>query len=97
MIIKKFDVVSVGKITGIISAGFGLIAGVLVFLFGSLLGGMMGMMGGQHGSAGFVGGIGAVIFMPLLYGVIGFVSGLIYALIYNLASGFVGGIRIEVE
>ena len=35
--------------------------------------------------------------MPLLYGVIGFVSGLIYALIYNLASGFVGGIRIEVE
>ncbi len=101
MIIRKSDVVSAGKITGIIPAGFGLIAGVPVFLFGSLLDGMTGMMAGQHGGPagciGGIGGIGAGIFMPLPYGILGFASALICALVYNLASGVAGGIRIEAE
>lgn len=98
MIIRKSDVMSAGKITGIIPAGFGLIAGVPVFLFGSLLDGMTGMMAGQHGGpAGFIGGIGAGIFMPLPYGILGVASALICALVYNLASGVACGIRIEAE
>lgn len=38
-----------------------------------------------------------VIFLPIMYGVIGFVAGAIGAAVYNLVAGFVGGIEIEVE
>jgi hypothetical protein len=41
--------------------------------------------------------VGAVIFLPIFYGIIGFVGGLISALLYNLIARLVGGIELEVE
>jgi hypothetical protein len=41
-------------------------------------------------------GVGA-IFIPLFYGVIGYISGFIGALIYNLVAGTVGGIKVTVS
>jgi hypothetical protein len=38
-----------------------------------------------------------VIFLPILYGIIGFAGGLISALLSNLNVRFVGGIELEVE
>lgn len=38
-----------------------------------------------------------IIILPLMYGIVGFVAGAIQAIIYNLAAGFIGGIRIETE
>ena len=36
-------------------------------------------------------------FVPVIYGVGGFVGGIISAAIYNLISGWVGGVKLELS
>jgi hypothetical protein len=38
-----------------------------------------------------------MIMVPVMYSVFAFIFGAIYALIYNVAAGFVGGIELELE
>jgi hypothetical protein len=38
-----------------------------------------------------------MISLPVFYGILGFIGGMIGALVYNLAAGIVGGIRFELE
>ena len=45
--------------------------------------------------AGIIFGIG--LFMPVIYGVMGFIFGIISAAIYNLVALWIGGIEVEVE
>jgi hypothetical protein len=45
----------------------------------------------------FIGGIGALIFLPIMYGIFGFIAGVIGAFLYNVIAGVVGGIEIETE
>lgn len=95
MIIKRIDPMSVAKITGIIAAVFGLIAGIIFFLFGS----MLGLSGGQGSGLGMAmaGGFMSIILLPIMYGIFGFIGGLIQAWVYNIAAGYVGGVRIDTE
>ncbi len=94
MVIKRINVLKLAIFQGALMAAFGLIAGLFVLVFGS----MLGKMGGdQVGAVGLIGGVGAVIFLPILYGIFGFIGGAIGAFIYNLVAGVVGGIEIEVE
>lgn len=97
MIIKKLDVLSVGKITGIIAAAFGLLAGLILLLFGGLFAGLAGAAGEGSPLAALGGGVFGLIALPVIYGVFGFIGGVIQALVYNLAAGVIGGIRIETE
>jgi len=101
MIIKRIDVVSAGKIAGCIAAGFGLIVGVIFFLVYSVLGVAASGLGSDHGSGigAMMGGFGvlSIVAFPIMYGIFGFLGGLIQALIYNLAARFVGGLRVETE
>ena len=97
MVIKKLDVLSVGKITGIIAAAFGLIAGLLLLVFGGLFAGMLGSQGDASPLAALGGGVVGAIALPIFYGICGFIGGVIQALIYNIAAGVIGGIRIETE
>ena len=53
--------------------------------------------GGDAALGGIIGGVGALIFLPVLYGVLGFIGGLIGAALYNLVAGFVGGIKMDLE
>jgi hypothetical protein len=46
---------------------------------------------------GMLFGAGAIVTLPIFYGVLGFVSTAIAAFIYNLLAGAVGGIEIEVD
>lgn len=39
----------------------------------------------------------SIIYMPVSYAVVGFISGAIGALLYNLVAKFVGGIKIELK
>ena len=94
MIVKRIDPVSAAKIAGIFAAAFGLIAGIVFFLFGA----MFSAFPSQHGAGlGLFGGFMGMITLPIMYGVFGFLGGLIQAFIYNVAAGFVGGVRIDVE
>lgn len=97
MIIKRIDVLSAAKLAGIIAAAFGLLAGVIFFLFGSMFGALLGAAGGHGGGTAMFGGFMGIILLPILYGIFGFIGGLIQAFVYNLAAGFVGGIRVETE
>jgi hypothetical protein len=42
-------------------------------------------------------GVGAVIFFPIFYGVMGFVASLVGAWLYNIAAGIMGGIELDVQ
>ena len=44
----------------------------------------------------FMGG-GAVIFLPIFYGIAGFIGGILSALVYNAVSGMAGGIQMKLE
>ncbi len=41
--------------------------------------------------------LGMGLFIPVIYGVMGFVVGIIGAAIYNLVAGWIGGIEMDVE
>lgn len=97
MIIRRIGVLSAGKVLGALYAGLGLIIGLFFSLFALL--GLAAVLGGDHdgGLAGMLFGVGAVIALPLFYGVLGFIGGVISAFLYNLVAGIVGGIEIEVQ
>ena len=42
-------------------------------------------------------GIGAIVFFPIFYGIMGFVMGIISAVLYNFVSSKIGGLEFEVE
>ena len=42
-------------------------------------------------------GVGAVIFLPIIYGVLGAIGGALTAVFYNIIAGMVGGLQIETE
>jgi hypothetical protein len=59
-------------------------------------------MGGEENAAlggGMVMGMGlaAVVLLPILYGVFGFIGGVISAFFFNLAAKYVGGLELEVQ
>ena len=95
MVIKKVGVLSLGKISGAVYGMMGLLVG-FIFAAVSLLGGFGAMA--QESSAPILGmffGVGAIIIFPVMYGVMGFIGGLLTALLYNLTANLVGGIEIE--
>jgi hypothetical protein len=100
MVLKSVGVLSAGKIMGVLGALGGLIGGAMIALM-SVLGGAAQMhaanpAGGPHFPAAFL-GIGAIILMPIIYGIFGFIAGLLYALFYNIAAGIIGGLELELE
>ena len=92
VIIKRIGVVSVGKIFGFLYAIIGLIEGLLFALL-SLFGGAI--LGEAFAPAIF--GVGSIIFFPIMFGIMGFISGVLMAFLYNLAAGWIGGIEVETQ
>jgi hypothetical protein len=92
--ITKIDVTSMGKIMGTMYAIMGFIFGALVTLF-SILGSVLSSQGG--GRLGIFFGIGAIIFLPIFYGALGFIFGAFSGWLYNLIAKWVGGLKIEIQ
>ena len=42
-------------------------------------------------------GAAAIIALPIFYGILGFISSLIGAALYNLVAGWVGGVEIDTQ
>ncbi len=91
-VIKKIGVMSYAKISTIVMAIIGLILGI----FYAILGAAAKTLGGEATWMGSM-GLLAIILTPLFYAIIGFVTGVIGSLIYNLIAGWVGGVEIEFE
>jgi hypothetical protein len=75
----------------------GLLFGALVLL-ASLLGATWATLNVRGPAGARLGiGAGAIIVLPLLYGFLGFISGIITAALFNLVASMVGGIKIELS
>lgn len=95
MVIKRIGVLSAAKLYAAISFAMGLILGVFV-----ALGSVLGMSFSDPDTPALVGmmfGVGAVVFLPLFYGAMGFVFGAIGATFYNVFAGMVGGLEVETQ
>ena len=96
MELKRIGPWSVAKVSGAIYAALGLIFGVF-FALAAMIGGLA-----EHGADGgaFFGaifGVGAIVILPVFYGVMGLVGGALGAWLYNVFAGMVGGIEIQLE
>jgi hypothetical protein len=92
-IIKSVGVLSVAKIMGLVHACMGLIFAPLFLLIGAL-----GSLAGQNKTP-FAGmfGVAFALFMPIFYGLLGFIAGAIGALLYNFFAKLVGGFELDLE
>ncbi|HYT69087.1 MAG TPA: hypothetical protein VEL51_21875 [Vicinamibacterales bacterium] len=101
MIIRRVGVWSVARLYGGISATMGLIIGAC-FALAATLGGMANAIaasdsGLRSSGLGALFGVGAIIILPIMYGVIGLIGGAIGAALYNLFAGMFGGIELEIQ
>jgi Transmembrane domain of unknown function (DUF3566) len=100
--IKRIAPLQAGKMLGMLYACMGLI--FLPFVALAALAGAFAQQT-QHAQTGAAAPaaiatglmIGFGILMPVFYGVMGFIFGVIGAAIYNLIAGWIGGIEVEVE
>lgn len=90
-VVSRVGVVSVANIYALLSVIIGLIIGLFSAIVSCGIGAVAGMPGGF--GLGFIG----IIVLPILYGIMGWVSGAIGAALYNFVAGRVGGIKIELE
>ena len=95
--IKKFEPVSVMRVSAVCYAVLGLLEGAIfaaVFSFVPFAGPDTGRMPRFMGP---LFGVGALIGFPILFAVMGAIFGGLGAVVYNLTARFVGGIEVEVE
>jgi hypothetical protein len=92
---------SVAKVSFELYAAIGFIIGGIFALFGAAFGSLAALSGGRnHMGLGFPEmffGVGAIIVLPIFYGVMAAIFSAIGAFIYNIVAGWVGGIEIEVQ
>jgi membrane-associated HD superfamily phosphohydrolase len=92
LVLKRLDVLSVAKVYATILAIIGFILGIVTAIISITIGATLGwaVLG-----IGF--GVLAIIILPILFGIMGFVFGAIGAFLYNVAAGRIGGIKLEFE
>jgi hypothetical protein len=96
MIIRRVGVWSVSRMYGAVSAVGGLIAGLMLAGVALFSASSAAANADMPAFLGPIFGIGAVIFLPIFYGVLGLLVGAIGGALYNLFAGMVGGIEIDV-
>ncbi len=95
--IKRFGVVSVAKFTAVLTAMYGLVLGIIAALGAGAKDGVARCTrpwapSGRSGSA-----VGIVVLVVLAMALVGFVTGAVLAVIYNIASRATGGIEIDLD
>ena len=101
VVLTRIGPVSLAKFQGIVFALIGFIVGLIMGLASLVLGSLLGSLGtsGSHSAIGIFGGLGlaAILVIPLLYGAIGFIAGLISAWIFNMIAKWIGGIELNIN
>ncbi len=90
--VRRVGVLSAAATSAVIHASFGLLLGVIVAVVSLVLPGTAVPF-----LRGRVLGVLAVVALPLVYGVVGFVAGALGAAVYNLAARLAGGIKLALE
>ena len=97
MIVKSLGVFSIAKISGISYALMGIILGIIISFFRLAEGGLANQQDMEGETFSMLFGAGAFFFLPMFYGVFGFISGALMAWVYNIGAKYVGGIEVEFE
>ena len=103
MTVRRVGVLSLAKMQALLMFVIGLIIGVIYGLIFMIFGAAIMAMAprAQEGTAGGIStvvmGLVIMIAFPIFYGILGFVFGAIGGLIYNIAAGVVGGIKLDLE
>lgn len=92
-ILKRIGVRSSAKLAAIMYALMGLIVGAIMMVFA-----LSGISLGE-GTEGpnLLFGVGAIFFMPIFYGIAGYIAGALATGIFNMVAGWTGGLEIEIE
>jgi hypothetical protein len=96
MVVKRLAPMSFAKVAGALYVLMGFIFGGLISLV-SIVGGAFAQGDGGNPFMGMLFGAGAIIILPIFYGVLGFVTTLIGAVLYNAIASVVGGVEFEVQ
>jgi len=97
--IKRIAPLQAGKMLAVVYGCMG-----LIFLPFFAIAGMLGVFA-QHAQlehaapAALIGDVmvGMGIFFPIIYGMMGFILGVVSAALYNLVARWIGGFEVEVE
>ncbi len=99
-IVRRVGPGSAFKVGLVLYALLGLVLGICMALV-SMVAGTLAPTGQTAAPGarllGFGMGFGAVIFFPLVYGLIGGIFAVIGAAIYNLVAGWVGGLEVDIS
>jgi len=91
--LKKINPLSLAKIFSVLNGFAGLILGAIASGYSFL-----GIEpSSQIGPIGSIFGIASILIVPLIHMVMGFITGYLVGLFYNLAAKEIGGIEIELE
>jgi hypothetical protein len=104
MVIRRIGVWSAARLYGGMSAVMGLLLGACFAVIAMVGGGMAAVAessgtgtGLASGMLGAMFGVGAIIILPLFYGVLGIIMGALTAALYNLFAGMFGGIEMDIQ
>jgi hypothetical protein len=97
MVLRRIGPLSAAKLASALYALAGIILGCAFALI-SLIGSGMAAAQREEGAIfGALFGVGAIVFLPLFYGALGFVGTLIAAGLYNWLAGLIGGVELDLE
>lgn len=91
--LKTVNPLSAGKVVGLLYAAMMLLFLPFCLLFIGI--GIIAVAKGEKDGWGMIAMGGFFLFSPVIYGVLGFVCGIIGALVYNLIAGKFGGLVFE--
>lgn len=95
MVLKRVDPLSLARISGTLYAILGLVFGAVFSVIAML--GAAARTSDSSSDMGWLFGAGAIVVLPLFYGLIGFVGALISAWLYNWLARTVGGVKLDLE
>ena len=91
--IKRFEPLQLGKMFALLHGMIGLIFLPIVLLFSLIA----SKLPPTQRVGAMAMGIGFMLFMPIMYAVMGFLVGVIGGCLYNLFAKWIGGIEVEIE
>lgn len=96
MVVNRLGVLSMGKVMGCVYGLMGLIPACFMLMFLAISSALPpGNNNNLPAGVGLGLGIAAFIFLPVAYGIMGFIGGVLTSAIYNLIASFIGGIEVE--
>jgi hypothetical protein len=98
MVIRRVNPMSAAKIGGTLGVMLGVLVGACISLFMLAFGSAMAAASDEAAGGAIVGmffGVGAIVVLPIMYGVGMFIMGALYSALFNVAAKWTGGLEVD--